>query len=413
MPIVNSSYKPENNFQVFKITIRGSSQYVLAENSIVGLTVYESIHDMVDAQLLIKDHSGLVDRLALTGNELVDIQFASRTGNKLDRKYTKTFRINNYQRMMDSIGVNELIEFTLISPSLIENNLIKKSKAFVNKTVAQCVAEVLGEMPSLSKTDKQIEDTLFTRTYHSPLMRPFDIIHDIKRNCASKTTKSCTFYFYEDVEGIKFKSLGAMKQSTPIYTIANEAKGASQFATKENGRISATTVYTKYGYSIHDTTRNGKYGARTISHSLVRKKITTHDLTRDKFLVDSPLMNAASQRQDDHIRDADKPFNAVHLVPDDGNYENDGSGSSGHVASIHTMEVAQIVSKDIVIKIPGNTNIKCGDTVFLDHLSISSEAKSYIASGKWLVTKVKHSISPSEYYTTMEVMSDSDLKETT
>ena len=406
--INNTSYIPQNNFTVSKFAIRGTSQYVLASSGIVKLYIYESLDQLVHGSATILDQSGLVDRLKMTGNELLELEFNSRSGNSSDPVYKKTFRITSFSRASDDAGVNELIEIKFCNQADVDNRLIKKSKAFINKTVSECVTELLSEFKAFTdaKTNIEVEETLYTRDYRAPLLHPFDIIKELAKNCSSKPTRSCTFFFYEDRDGVKFKSLGALKEQAANYTIRNQAKDEGHYNAGDGDVIYAQALSTQAGADVLETT----YGNQTIEHSLVNKSIVYHNLDNEQFKINNPLMNDNYPLQQDTIRDSDKPYQTVNLVSGDNFYQSSGKLVQGHINGVQVMELQSLIQKDVICVIPGDTDIKVGDTINLDQLTLSGEVKSEVLAGKWLITKLKHEITPTEFYTHLELMSDSNVK---
>lgn len=411
MTVVNSSYIRHNNYVINEISIRNDELVVNVTTAIEGVLIFESLDSLVHGKLLLHDHSGLVDRLKMSGNEMIDISFQSYSGSIPDEKYEKTFRIVSYVRGTDEMGINEIIEMHFENQAIIENNLVKKSRPYVNMAVSDIIKNLLSGFNSLSNYKIDIEPTLYTRVYYATMLRPFTIIQDLLKNCASKINRSCKFFFYEDREGIKVKSLGSLKSAEPVYTIKKEGQSVTQLTSPSNNIIFSNKLYTKAGTNLVDTIRNGIYGNRTVTHSLINKKLTYHNIDRESFIASNPLMNAKPQRQDDSIRKSDMPFTTTVLMPADGFYKDSGSLPQGHLSGVQVVETAHIITKGVLCMIPGNTNLKVGDTVYLDHVTLSDEVNSKVLSGKWIISALKHDLSTKTFYTHLELMTDSDVRD--
>lgn len=406
--IENSSYIQENNFVISKIQIRGTSNYVLPEGELNSIEIQESLQNFITGSISFSDQAGIVDLLGMTGNEVIDIEFYSKSGSNADIKFTKTFRVTNYQRFADQMGINEYVKIDFCNQAIIENNLISKSQAFSNQSASQIITKILSQFSSLRTFDIDIEETLYARDYISPIQRPFDIIQDLMKNCSSKPTKSCTMFFYEDRDGIKFKSLGTLKLADAKYTLIKE--GDSVNRGYETDELQAKDVIVKNGANVLNNTNRAYYGCRTISHSLINKTIDVYDLDKDKLKTNVPLMNDVYPQRDDDIANADMPFNKVQLVSSDGYYESDGLAPQGHVNGIRAMEQAHIITKSLYIRLAGCTNLTVGDTINLKHLTLTDDVRSQVAAGKWIIINLKHILDRNEFFTEIEVLTDSDIR---
>lgn len=406
--INNSSYTDANNFSISKIQIRGTSTYVLPESELISLTIHESLKNFVDGNISFSDQAGIVDVLNMTGNELIDIEFNSKSKSNSDLKFSKTFRICNFQRYTDELGINEYVQIDFCNQAIIENNLIRKSQAFSNLSASQIIQNILSQFSSLRTINFDIEETLYTRDYVSPIQRPFDIIQDIMQHCSSKQTKSCTMFFYEDRDGIKFKSLGSLKLASPKYKLIKEGNAFNR--SYKDDELQAQDVVTRNGSNLFNNTERAWYGCRTIEHSLINKTVVINDLTESEFTGYVPLMNDHVPLRSDDVSNIDVPFNKVNLVSGDGFYESDGKVPQGHVGCVSDMEKSHIITKSLYIKIAGCTNITVGDTITLSHITLSDDLKSKTLSGVWLITNLKHILTQKEFYTEIEVLSDSDVR---
>lgn len=406
--IDNSSYIQKNNFAISKIQIRGTTTYVLPDSELNSLEIQESLQNFITGSISFSDQAGIVDLLSMTGNEVIDIEFYSKSGSNADIKFTKTFRVINYQRFADQMGINEYVKIDFCNQAIIENNLISKSQSFSNQSASQIITKILAQFSSLRTFDIDIEETLYARDYISPIQRPFDIIQDLMKNCSSKATKSCTMFFYEDRDSIKFKSLGTLKLAEPKYTLIKE--GDSINRSYNDNELQASDVVVKNGANVLNNTNRAYYGCRTISHSLINKTVDIYDLNKESLKNNVPLMNDVYPEREDGIASSDMPFNKVQLVSSDGYYESDGLAPQGHVNGIRAMEQAHIITKSLYIRLSGCTNLTVGDTINLKHLTLTDDLRSQILAGKWVIINLKHILDRTEFSTEIEVLTDSDIR---
>lgn len=413
MTILNSfGTRPENTFTLDKVIIRGLTEYANVTTNVISMDIYESLSGFIDGSFVVNDPVGLIDALKIVGDEAIDIQFRSGSGDNT-KTYRKTFRLNNYTRFVAPAGNVEMVEFFFVNQAEIENKLTKKSQTFSNKTISEMVRIILSGFKSLAETDIQIEDTLYQRSYQARLQRPLDIIETIRKNAASKNNKSCDFYFYEDRDGVKFKSLGSLKGKEPEYTIVKEAQSSRMHNSGQTELITALRMYTPKGADMIELSAAGRYGARVYSHSLINKKIIIRDITEDKAIKNNPYMNAKPISEEKEIIDSDMPFNTVYITPADGYYEPDVNLPQGHLLAVKLME--QMNPKIVLAEIPGNVSLTVGDVVNLEHVSISNNFSSNAVSGKWLIGKLAHKFSlgdaEKKFTTELELITDSKVGE--
>lgn len=411
MPISSQGYRAENQFQVDNIIIRGRDSYAIVTNDVISLDVYESLDSLVQGSFIISDTAGVVDLLQITGEESIDIHFRSRTADGFHKEYKKTFRVDTFTRFMDKTGQIELVEFFFINQAVIENNLIKKSQVYKNKSVSEVIRSILGEFRSLSTSNIDIEDTLHQRTFHARFKKPFEVIHTLMQNAASKVNRSCKFMFYEDRDGIKFRSLGSLKSVEPKLVITKEAHSDKLFNPSSN-RVVSLRLHTTKGADIYNSTQEAEYGVRIYSHSLINKTIDVIDLTATKSARENPTLNDSPLRKEQEINDTEGVFNTVLVRSSDGFYENDHV-PQGHVNAVRMMENG-MNNKGMVAEIPGNTSLTVGDIVTIEHLTLSNASQSEVAGGKWLIKNLAHKLNlggdTKTFTTELILTSDSMIK---
>lgn len=93
------------------------------------------------------------------------------------------------------------------------------------------------------------------------------------------------------------------------------------------------------------------------------------------------------------------------------------SGNQAYQANRETeinQRVKRIMSRTLLdssqttVKIPGNLDLKLGDTVYFDFNF--NGMVDHTTSGKYLMCKIKHEIAQNEYYMTVNIRKDSNVK---
>lgn len=410
MPTQNNiSTLPQNNFTLNSVVIRGMTAFADVTSNISELNIYESLDSLMCGELYILDVSGITDILNMTGDEGIDIQFSSKKGDALHATFKKSFRVTDFYKMNNKLASAEVVCIKFCNQATIENNLIKKSKAYVNKSSSSIIKDLLSNFQCLASTTLNIEDTLYQRDFVSGWATPFSIIHTLLESSASKTTNSCKFFFYEDRDAINITSLSTLKAKPPIYTLINEADSYKKHNSGYGTDIIANRMHLIRGANVTDSTKSGDYGVRVYTHSLINKTIKIYDLTNTTFAAELPPMNSVDLIQSEEMETYAKPFNSIAIEPADGFYSYSGRPTQGHMTAIRTMEETKIDKKIIFAEIPGNTDLTVGNTVTINAFSLYDPVKSYNISGKWIINKIKHRITTKVYLMELELITDSKL----
>ena len=417
MPITRRSPNPYNNFIIERITIRGLTTLVYAENELISLETYESMDGLISGVVTLNDVIGMSDVTKMTGLEALDIEFASGVGSSYGYRFRKSFRISGFSRTQSDNGLRETLMVRFTNHLLIANNFIKKPYTFKNTSIANIVRSMIAEFKE-EAPNIDVEDTTFARDYTTGYSRPLNVIYNLIDHAASGSNNSCKYFFYEDRDGIKFKTLGSLKNTPSEYIVRKSANtGSEKFSAGTGKVLFASRLSVKEGSNLGQLSNNGLYGARTITHSLIRKTVEQHDIRRSDFsklvgtLNTIPHMYEDESVQPPEMLEAQQPLNAIVSLPGDGFYKNDAKHTLGHINSVAQMESNYINAKTILAEIPGNTNITVGNIVYVDHVSVvSSDMISEMASGNWMIAKVKHHVTPDEFRTTLELVSDSSPK---
>ncbi|WVX87479.1 tail protein [Vibrio phage EniLVp02] len=399
---------PENNFTITRVLIRGLAKYAEVGANVAQMDIYESLEGLVTGRVYLLDVVGIIDILNMTSEEGIDIQFASKKGNLFHREWRKSYRITNYYKTTSPTGRTDAVCIEFCNQADIENNAKKKSQTYRDKSTSEVIESILSDFNSIDMSKVDIEPTLYQRTFTAAVQRPFSVIRRMLDNSASKLTRSCQFYFYEDRDGIKTRSLGNLKQNqTPEYTLQQEAGSVKAYTNGEVKNIPAKRITLVRGV---DASQRDRYGCRTITHSLINKTIITQDMTEDKLYRDNPMLNSEDLVREPDIVAADRPFNSVMILPGDGYYRDGTKLPQGHIQSVSHMERARIDRRVVNAQIPGNTDLTVGNLVNLKMVSIENESSNNL-SGVYIISKIHHIITTTRYVMDLELITDSKQKE--
>ncbi|CAM0000621.1 tail protein [Vibrio phage D479] len=413
--LAKQSLSPAENYLVSRVHIRGVDKIADMTDTLVKLDIYETLDGLVSGMVALNDTIGVVDDLLMMGYEAIDIEFASGVGNTYERVFKKSFRLTNISRSQNGPSSQEFILITFANNMIVTNDLIKRPYVFKATSISAMIKAILDGMGDETPT-YEIEDTLYQRDYVRHIAKPLDTIFDLKDHASSRDSDSCHFLFYEDRDSVKFKSLGTLRAQDYDFIIR---KGASTGDEKFDG--GDTNILTAIRISIPEQTNveqmsSGMYGTRTISHSLIRKKLVTSDIKRTQYADTMGVMNAvphmftSPEALAPEMIETEQPLNVIQTMPADGFYLKSDTHTLGNVQGVGYMEDTYINAKKITVEIAGNTNLTVGNVVWMDYASIQSEGTaSIMASGKWLIHDIRHSVDQMAkvFKTTIDLVNDS------
>ncbi|AAQ64403.1 hypothetical protein KVP40.0334 [Vibrio phage KVP40] len=409
------SANPIENFVVSKIHIRGLDFAASVENEITHMEIYESLNGLVSGMFMFKDSIGVVDTIRMTGFEAIDVEFASYVGEQANRVYQKSFRATGISRMPARTGGFETVLVRFTNNLLTLNDYVKRPYVFKKTSISNIIKAILDNLGD-EKPEYEIETSLYQRDFVTKIGKPYDIIKSIVDHASTDVNNSCKFMFYEDRDSVKFASLGSIRDKEYEYIIRKGADtGDGKWTSGNTNTITALRVVVKEQSNMHEIS-SGLFGSRTYSHSLIRKKLTTKDVRRNDYIAQVGILNDRAHMYTNELEfasevpETEQPLNSIQLLPNDGFYEHDNKHPLGSIHGVSLMEETYLKAKQIIVEIPGNTNITVGDVVFLDYHAVTGENHSSLdASGRWIVHELKHRVEPNSFITTLELSSDSSV----
>lgn len=399
---IRSINRPENSFKINYITLRTEkgARYNI-QPIMQGLIIYEDIYDGgITGQIAIKDQNDIIGSVPVIGREFLDISFSSRDneGNYLPA-YEKTFAITELAAHMKDIpsGLHyAVLEFG--PPSYIQDSTIRITRSFkaAPHEIVAAAASTLGIL------NVDIETTLHPRNYLFTNKRPFLVIDKMCHEAQSSINNSTDFVFFENADGWHYKSLYTMMMQKPLHDITNEIIHQGNTYDRLN------LVYHHVDSKFDATTMRKKFiGNEIHTHDPIAKKIIKHSAGYKSHFAEFPTMNGLSFFVEDTL--ADNSAGYISFDVNDGPY-------ASHSDTDKNQRLQRDICRDLLCgyiatgKMPGNSDVTAGIVVDLKMLSTDLKNREDIfKAGKHLITKVKHELTLTEYWTTIQVQKDSYL----
>ena len=392
---------PESSFRIDYITLRTEkgARYNL-QPIFQGIDLYEDIFDGgICGRIGIKDQNDIITSVPVIGREFLDISFSSRDneGNFLP-PYVKTFaitKIDIHTRDLAS-GLHYAI-MSFKTPAYVVDSTVRLNKSYngAPHSIVQSVCGVLGLQ------GVEIEETLHPRKYLFTNTRPFDAIARMEQESQSSINSSTDFLLFENAAGWHFSSLYTLMMQLKRHEITFE-------------HVHQGNTYDRLNMVYHHV--DAKFDAATIRKKIVGNEMHTHDPIEKKIIkhqagykshfAQFPSMNGTSFFVED-VND-----NTAGYIDFD---VNDGPYAS-HSDTDKNQRLQRDICRDMLncyvatAKMPGNVDVTAGIVVDLKMLATDlKDREDIFKAGKHLITKVKHELTPTEYWTTIQIQKDSYL----
>ena len=406
-------------FNNFKLITQIGQQIDLSK-LFLELNVFEDImNPTVSGNVIIADAIGLYNNAPITAEESLSLSFNSKEDDETQKvKFQRDFdiyKVSNKTKLKQDLDVYTLY---FASPEFEQNMHTKVSKAY-NKSADQIVKLLLTEdypnglgFKETSYRKLVAEASLYDENLVIPNWSPFEAIkYILRRTLPTANYKAANYVFFENRDGFNFVTIESLLKQTPKWTYFRDVRQASarkktSFAI-EDMKVSETQ-------NVLDNINGGMYAGTLLTHDIVKKKYSKFEFDYLEEFDDTehtnanPLLSQKSKRNE-------KPLGYIKFYPThtdlyDGMPE--GTNRVDKWLLKNSSLLQQMGSVKIIITVKGNSRVQVGDLVNLDARMRNPEndqnvvADKYYA-GKYLVTAIRHHITPDEYNQTIELVGES------
>lgn len=394
--------RPENSFKINYITLRTEkgTRYNI-QPIMQGLILYEDIFDYgITGVIALKDQNDIISGVPIIGREFLDISFSSRDNlGEFLPAYEKTFAITKVAGHMHDrySGLHHSV-LSFGPVSYVEDSTVRITRSFASSAPHEIVKHTAATIGIL---DADIEETLHPRSYVFCQKRPFSLIETMCLESQSAINNSTDFVFFENKYGWHYRGLYSLMTQGSSADITNEHVHQGNTYDRLN------LVYYHVDSKFDAATMRKKFLGNSIqTHDPITKKIITQEADYKSHFAQFPTMNGSSFFVEDLVDDA-SGYIAFDVT--DGPY-------ASHSDSDKNQRLQRDICRDMLNgyiatgKMPGNCDITAGIVVDLKMLSTNlNDREDIFKAGKHLITKVKHEITLTEYWTTIQIQKDSYL----
>lgn len=344
------------------------------------------------------DDNGLHLNLPIIGQEWLEVSFKTRLDGGFVGKteYKKRYKITSVEDLSkQKENNNQVLVLAFVSEGywLSETHLF--SKSYASTLTSDLVTDMMKEGLGL---DIEVEPTLYPRDWIVPNIQAFDFIYRLTNESTSKENLSSDYRFFENINGFHFKSLYTLAQADFVQRLNVNANNVTEY-----DRLQASEHKKDTHFDIERQARGGiqvTYDELdTIQKRVIRSQMDyTGYRTAFKGMNPNPL----------YLGELDYPTDMHYRI---------SSGNQAYQANRETeinQRVKRVMNRALMdatqctLKIPGNIDLKLGDTVYFD-FTFNGQIDQTTA-GKYLLCKIKHEIAQNEYFMTVNIRKDSNIQ---
>jgi hypothetical protein len=381
------------------------SQKIDIKPLVLEINIYESIFSSaLQAEFAIQDiGENLISSLPIVGQERIELYISS------DTKY---YRLNFSVYKIDGRTMqekNQVYVMSCVSIEALRNENFRICERIDGIKSNDIIKDILGRNNFSSKS-LETDDTVFPFNMYVPNWRVFDLFKWLSvRSVPEYKKDSIGFFFYETIDGYKFKSVDFLldQQSYPSKEIKYSFyQGNTGNSSSEKYRIG--NFASPKAFDIYDDLRRGAFCHNAIYLDVNRATYRVFKTTADEFwdksshLEDTKpfVSGGAAQMLSRGSRFVYRPstistWGQWNEEQTDNEKENIDEINKNYEKAFYRYYFLEYNQLDI--SIPGDLSNRAGNVI---NVSIPSPKKSpdnkvqrdERISGRYLVTSIKHSI---------------------
>ena len=422
MPNISTSLLPNNNFRIDYIRLSSPFGVLLdLTTELINFTMVETIDDITSGTIMLQNRVNVTGIMKnLTGQEIIEISFASGDGNQggIRRSIEKIFRCNNIGYVSDCISSspNSAIKIDLISNYNIINETNRISKIYdISSSVSDVVTDIVKTYYPTSKLNVESTGNI-NYPLSLSISKPYTVLKNLTNIAVSSEFNSSDFRLFENANGLNFVTTGNLISAEPKFIFGIPPDGGSLTA----GAGNFIPISDLDAFMLADPRHNysaASFGTNLMTTTIIDKSFDFTSLTRRKLDDIRPYMNdRTTLAAYESIVEGQETYNNNMLYSKDSIYSNLIDNNTGiPKANIDVMEKTRLNSKRVLVTAAGFTDLTAGDTAYLNMMNIDNADRNNSTlntnlSGKWLITAIKYNITLTSFDSEYTLISDSNIK---
>lgn len=392
------------------VTFDGQDQNIL--NSFREVEIIEDINSsMMYGRIIMTEPNNLVESLPIVGEEFIVLKYSTPTDKDAPVRSLE-FRISGVSNLYKPKDKQFDYELNFVSPEYFH---AVQMSVDVRKTAL--TEEMVNELLKINiSTEKQLtfEPTSRRQTILFPGMSIMDAINYCMFRSESRDKNDSLYKFFETPDGFNLVSIGHLNKQDPVIDIEYKQVGVEEIGDTPIAAFSAFNYSIKNrsdtAYAVH----NGGYKNSVLLFDPLLKKIdykTKNYFDNDNVQTENKMINNFTFENVVGIEDSIEYAFVTNLrqQPRENSVDPSDMYVPGYGDFYLNRQMARVRLNDTIVEatIPATTRLICGDTVNFnipkDNSTDGASENDRYASGKYLLTKVVHTIGPERGITTLEM----------
>ena len=277
------NFAGEYNIQELKL-FTSSGNVIDLSGSFVSMNIYEDIFSpCLTGDITVVDTNAIIMNAPVTGQDFLSFKITTPGLENQSINFTETvmsvYRIDT--RISVSMG-SEVFTLHFCSPEGLRDNRVRVSKSYA-QSIDTIVEDVLTSKFYInSNKDLFIEPTTGIKKMVVPNMHPFKLINLLKRETKAEYNGSPHYLFFENINGIHFRSLDSLYAQKEIGTYHSGDAGTIDFKEGGFGNVEYELKRVlEYQFNANnDTLKNiagGMLASSIISYDIYNKNYSHND----------------------------------------------------------------------------------------------------------------------------------------
>ena len=415
------------------LIIGSSGKGINVIDQIGEFNIYQSLDSpFMSGNIMITDSSGITEILPILGQERLLFSLSTPGQESAINFNDYHAIIYNVEKRFQQTEREQVLILNWTTLEHYKNLRTKISKSFKGN-ISEIVADILSNVNFLgTKKPLHIEKTKNIRKYVIPNLNPFQTINLLKEEAISSSENAPHYLFYENPEGIHFRTLDSLIGQQGQLNVPHKIVYKSQPQDEpRNIEDSLGTILSWEGDDNSNNFLNVKLGMLSSTlyyHDIFNKNIQKFDYDYNDTFAARNKTNQENKgvgtlipqtKIDDKIITEyanSKIF--VHPTASDNLHT---EGTDNNAEEWLQESISRKLQRDyftLKIETYGNTNVMCGDMINVqipsnktlpNNASGSNEIMDPLLSGRYMVTSIRHKITPEQamHSMVMTVMKDS------
>jgi hypothetical protein len=416
------------NYKILEFSVEISEgKFISLLETVASIEYVENIlSPVVYVNLVLLNTSGIISNLKLRGGEKVRLHISQpATGKKI--LFDDTRKVFYISRIGGSStqSTKELLSMELVPRELLTNETARVFRRY-DRTIDKTVVKILTEELKTSRfSSSTIDSTVNSYSFMGNARKPFTVLTWLlpkgipQTSSGSSGTEKGTagYLFYENKNGYNYKSVDFLfsPDRQPVEKYFYSETVLTPADSRINFKMITTPIFSK-NVDIIDNLKVGMYSSLNYFLDFNSRKFYVN---KYKLSQSYNTMNHASNKDVSPIIPnglQDSPSRLMVRMLDSGQMNKSGKlETTDNRMKYQAQSVARynlLFSQTLNITIPLNLKLCVGDVIELEFPNITKDKdkkglKDNSKSGKYLISKLKHSLEGVKGLTGLELLRDS------